>query len=128
MALKNQQGNGYAVVQTTGSDEIAEILKELVVEISKPGHDLQPKNLQWAYGTSVQNRRERTFAEVDAGGNARPAVVIEIKTPNLAQRIYQGTMRLATDAEIKSHLDAQEAMREKINRMEVERKRNEVAV
>lgn len=128
MALKNQAGTGYAPVQTTGSDEIADILKELIVEISKPGHDLQPKNLQWCYGTSVTNRRERTYGEVDAAGNARPPVVLEIATPRMAQHIFQGNMRLSTDAEIQAHKDAQEVMKQKIARMEVERKRNEVLV
>ena len=126
--LKTMPGAAPATIQTVGSTEIAEILKELVVELSKPGHDEQPKNLQWCYGTSIKNRRERTYGDTDWAGNARDAVVLEIKTLHLAQRIYQGTMRLSTDEEIRTWKSAQEAAKEKINRMEITRKRNETVV
>jgi hypothetical protein len=116
--LKNQAGTGYTTRQTVGSDEIEQIYRELVVELAKPNHLLQPKGLKWAYGTSLANRRERSTA----------GVVIEIGLDHLAQRIYQGVMALSTDEEIQAHLDAQKLMREKILKMEVERKRQSVLV
>jgi len=126
--LKNQKGDGFSTVQTTGSDEIEQIYRELVVELNKPGHAMQPKNLKWAYATALKNRRERTFGTTDAQGNDRAPIVIEITLDRLAQRVYQDVMRLATDEEISAHKEAQKLMKEKINRLEVERKRNEVAV
>jgi hypothetical protein len=126
--LKNETNSGYAPVQTVGSNEIAEIIKDLVIEINKPGHDRQPKDLQIMYGTCIENRKARTFGTKDALGHERPPVVFEVSTPRLAQGIYNGTMRLAADDEIQTHLEAQAAMKEKILRMETARVRAQVLV
>jgi hypothetical protein len=128
MALKNETNTGYAPVQTVGSNEIAEIIKDLVIEVNKPGHDLQPKDLQVMYGTSVENRKARTFGTKDAQGHERPPVVFSVSTPRLAQGIYNGVLKLSSDDEIRTHLEAQATMKEKILRMETARVRAQVLV
>jgi len=80
-------------------------------DISKTGHELQPRN-GTVFLMSLQNRVQRTVA----------GSVCEATIALAGQRVAEGSHRLATNEEISAHLKQQEAARENLTRLELQRK------